>query len=109
MRHLLEDPLPDGVYAPEEAAIVRYARKLTRLEPIDDATYSDLTRHFDERQIIDLCLTIGISNMVNRFHATFQTDVDESTLGEVEAGNTEPGMCPIPLPTQPGLGDASTK
>jgi alkylhydroperoxidase family enzyme len=102
MSHLLDDPLPEGVYEPEEAAIVRYARKSTRLEPIDDQTYADLKRYFTDQQIIDLCLTVGLSNMVNRFHATFQTDVDADTLAEVEAGNATPGVCPIPLPKQPG-------
>jgi alkylhydroperoxidase family enzyme len=102
MAHLLDDPLPQELYRPEEAAVVRYARKSTRMEPIDDATYADLARHFDRQQIIDLCLTVGLSNMVNRFHATFLTDVDGSTLAEVEAGNAEPGVCPIPLPRAPG-------
>lgn len=99
MQHLTDNPLPDGVYSAPEAAIIRYAQKSTRLEPIDDATYGDLAAHFTQQQIIDICLTVGLSNMVNRFHATFQTDVDESTLAEVEAGNT--GSCPIPLPQHP--------
>lgn len=101
MRHLLDEPLPEEVYEPEEAAIVRYARKATRMEPIDDATYGELARHFDAGQIVDLCAIVGISNLVNRFHATFLTDVDESTLAEVEAGNREPGVCPIPMPRPP--------
>lgn len=102
MRHLTDDPLPDGVYSAEEAAIIRYAQKSTRLEPIDDETYRNLSAHFSRQQIIDICLTVGLSNMVNRFHATFQTDVDESTLAEVEAGNA--GSCPIKLPPRPGQG-----
>src|SRR5689334_6250653 len=98
MRHLLDDPLPDGVYEPAEAAIVRYARKSTRLEPIDDATYGGLARHFSTEQIMDICLTVGLSNMVNRFHATFLTDVDDETIAEVEAGDRLAGSCPIPRP-----------
>lgn len=101
MRHLTDDPLPEGLYDPAEAAIVRYAQKSTRMEPIDDRTYGDLARHFSPQQIVDLSITVGLSNMVNRFHATFLTDVDESTLAEVEAGNAEPGVCPIPLPRPP--------
>jgi len=96
MRHLNDDPLPDGVYDPAEAAIVRYAQKSTRLEPIDDTTYADLARHFAPPQIIDICLTVGLSNMVNRFHATFLTDVDTATI-DVMAGS-----CPIPRPGTPG-------
>ena len=85
LAHLGADPLPDGVYASDEAAIVRYAQKSTRLETIDDATYGALESHFTPAQVIEICLTVGLSNMINRFHATFVTDVDASTheaLGE---------------------------
>ncbi|HLM15112.1 MAG TPA: hypothetical protein VK362_22130, partial [Reyranella sp.] len=71
MRHLVDDPLPDGLYSPSQAAIVTYARKSTRLEPIDDETYGALAGHFSAQQTIDICLTVGLSNMINRFHATF--------------------------------------
>jgi hypothetical protein len=101
MQHLLDDPLPEGVYEPEETAIVRYARKATRMEPIDRDTYDELARHFDAGQIVDPCVTVGISNLVNRFHATILSDVDGGTLSEVEAGNREPGVCPIPMPRRP--------
>jgi alkylhydroperoxidase family enzyme len=101
MRHLMDDPLPDGVYDPAEAAIVRYARKSTRLEPIDDATYGDLARHFSTQQIMDICLTVGLSNMVNRFHATFRTDLDAATIAAVEAGDAIAGVCAIPRPEPP--------
>lgn len=71
------------------------------MQPIDAQTYGDLKSHFNNQQIIDLCLTVGLSNMINRFHATFLTDVDDATLAEVEAGNVEPGVCPIGLPARP--------
>ena len=102
MRHLTAEPLPAGVYDAPQAAIVRYAQKSTRLEPIDDDTYGALSRHFSTQQIIDICLTVGLSNMVNRFHATFQTDLDASTIAEVEAGDVIAGACAIPRPKAPG-------
>ncbi len=102
MQHLLAEPLPGGVYEPAEAAIIVYARKSTRLEPIDDATYGALAAHFDNQQIIDICMTVGLSNMVNRFHATFRTDVDAETLAEVAAGDQAAGTCPLPRPKAPG-------
>jgi alkylhydroperoxidase family enzyme len=101
MRHLADEVPPDGVYDPAEAAIVRYAQKATRLEPIDDTTYGSLAQHFSTEQIMDICLTVGLSNMVNRFHATFLTDVDEETIAEVEAGDRLAGSCPIPRPRPP--------
>ena len=102
MRHLNDDPLPDGVYDEPQSAIVRYAQKSTRLQPIDDKTYGDLAAHFSNPQIMDICLTVGLSNMVNRFHATFQTDVDQATLEAVEEGDAIAGMCAIPIPKPPG-------
>ena len=101
MRHLTDDPLPPDVYDAPQAAIVRYAQKSTRLEPIDDGTYTGLTAHFSTQQIMDICLTVGLSAMVNRFHATFRTDVDEATLAAVEAGDAIAGVCAIPRPKQP--------
>ena len=53
--HLADDPLPDGVYSPSEAAIVRYAQASTRLRPITDELYGDLASHFDTKQIMELC------------------------------------------------------
>jgi len=101
MAHLADDPLPASIYEPAEAAIVRYAQKSTRLEPIDDDTYGALARHFTTEQIIDITLTVGMSNMVNRFHATFQTDLDAATTAEAEAGDRTAGACPIRRPKPP--------
>ena len=102
MAHVVDDPLPAGVYDAAEAAVVRYAQKSTRLEPIDDATYGALAAHFSTQQIMDIGMTVGLSNLVNRFHATFQTDLDETTVQAVEAGNAVPGVCPLPAPKRPG-------
>ena len=98
MHHVGSDVLPEGVFDAAEAAIVRYAQKATRLEPIDDETYGALAAHFSTEQIMDICLTVGLSNMVNRFHATFLTDVDPETIEEAEAGDRAAGACPIPRP-----------
>ena len=101
MGHLADDPLLDGLYSSPQAAIIRYAQRSTRLEPIDDDTYGALAEHFTNQQIIDICLTVGLSNMVNRFHATFQTDLDEATSAEADAGDRIAGACPIPRPKPP--------
>lgn len=95
LAHLRDDPLPENVYGPDEAAIVRYSQRSTRLETIDDHTYAALTAHFDTKQIIEICFTVGLSNMVNRFHATFRTDLDgwaTDALGE---------SCPLSYPDPP--------
>ncbi len=96
LAHLGDDPLPEGLYDPDEAAIVRYAQRSTRMDAIDDGTYGDLREHFDERQIIEICFTVGLSNMINRFHATFLTELDPTT------GAALRDSCPLAFPE---LGD----
>ncbi len=95
MAHL-EDPLPPPqLFSPREATIVRYARTLARMEPIDDELYGDLERHFSTREIVELCFIVGSAGLVNRFHATFRTDVDTDTLEQLGTS------CPVPLPPVP--------
>jgi alkylhydroperoxidase family enzyme len=89
--HLGDEVPPPGLFSPAEAVLVRYARQSTLRIVIDDALYGDYT----QEQIMDICLIVGLSNVVNRFHATFKTDVDPSTLATI----LEPGASPVPLPT----------
>lgn len=95
LAHLGDDVLPDGVYEPAEAAIVRYAQRLTRMDVIDDGTYGELAEHFTREQIVEICFTVGLSNVINRFHATFLTEVDPQTQ-EVLAPS-----CPLAYPEPP--------
>lgn len=111
LSHLGDDPLPEDVYSASEAAIVRYAQRSTRDIAIDADTYDALVQHFNTQQIIDICLTVGLSNIVNRFHATFLTDIDESTMLYVEAGDqlVGGGVCPIPRPPRPKTQDEDAR
>ena len=92
LAHLGDDPLPEGVYEPSEAAIVRYSQRSTRMDPIDPATYAALAEHYDTQRQIEICFTVGLSNMVNRFHATFLTELDDWAT---------PDRCPLAYPDAP--------
>ena len=92
LAHLGDDELPEGLYEPDEAAIVRYAQRSTRMQAIDERTYSALTEHFSREQVIELCFTVGLANTINRFHSTFLTEVDPQTQ-EVLAPS-----CPLVYP-----------
>lgn len=59
--------------------VLRYAEALTRENRVDDALYSELAETFSQTELIELCLATAMAGMINRVHATFQTDVDEST------------------------------
>jgi alkylhydroperoxidase family enzyme len=95
LAHIADDPLPPGVYSDEERAIVGYARISTRRQSIDDALYTDLSTFLSTHQLIELCFTVGLANVINRFHATFLTDVDPETTRALGDG------CPLPLPEPP--------
>jgi len=94
LAHIGDDPLPDGIYADDQRAVVEYAQRSTRLDPITDELYARLQTHFTQQQIIELCFTVGLSNVINRFHATFLTDVDPETGAVLGAS------CPLPMPAE---------
>ena len=98
LAHLGDDPLPEGVYDEEAATIIRYSQASTRMVPIDDGLYAELAAHFDQGQIIELCFVVGFSNLVNRFHATFLTTVDDDTVAALT------DSCPLPLPAPGSAG-----
>ena len=95
LAHLADDPLPDDLYPGDEAAIVRYSQRSTRMQAIDAAIYGPLAEHFDTTQLIEICFTVGLANMVNRFHATFLTDLDPWVPQAL--GTT----CPLEYPDAP--------
>lgn len=101
LRHLLDEPLPDGLYSESEAAIIRYARTLSGRQTIDDTIYADLAANFSDQQIIEICLLVGVQTLMTFFSQTFLTDVDEHFLRINEehdrAGTGQPLAYP-PLP-----------
>jgi alkylhydroperoxidase family enzyme len=101
LRHLGDDPLPDGVYSPAEAAVVRYAQRSTRGLAIDASTYRALAEHFSTQQIIDICLNVGLSQITNRFNATFLPGVDEKFMTSNEEAYAEMGGPPIEYAPKP--------
>jgi alkylhydroperoxidase family enzyme len=98
LAHLGDDPLPEGRFDDESRAIIRYSQASTRMQPITDSLYGALAAHLDSTQIVELCFVVGFSNMVNRFHATFLTTVDDAT--ELALGDACP--LPVPRPETPG-------
>jgi alkylhydroperoxidase family enzyme len=91
---LASQDLTEPPFTPIEQLVVRYARRLTRLEPIDEL-YTELQEAFTLQEIMELCFTIGISNAVNRFHATFHTPLDDRTRAALGDAS------PLPLPEPP--------
>ena len=78
---------------------MRYSRSITlRSQPVSDELYGDLSSQFSPAELLSIAFLTGLANLVNRLHATFLTDVDSSTLEELERTS-----CPLPLPPAPPL------
>ncbi len=101
LAHVADDPLPEDVYTEVEAAVIRYAQKSTRMQPIDDATYSALAKHFSVQEIIDICFIVGLANMVNRINFTFLPELDDYIVAANDDADHAPGACPIQYPSRP--------
>lgn len=93
--HLGDAELPQSVYTAQERAVISYARASTSMSKINDNLYQELRSFFPVAALIELCFIIGSANMVNRFHATFHTPVDDDTQQALGRA------CPLPVPAPP--------
>jgi alkylhydroperoxidase family enzyme len=77
-------------YDPVDRLVLEYVEESKLRHAVPDDLYERLAQHFSARQIIDLCFAAGLADTINRFHATFLTDVDADTLSEedVEEGTS---------------------
>ena len=57
----------DEVFPPAERAALAYARELTKTAHAE-ATRQELRAHYNDEQIVEITLVIGISNLTNRFN-----------------------------------------
>ncbi|MSR13634.1 MAG: hypothetical protein EXR86_03540 [Gammaproteobacteria bacterium] len=67
----------------KDRLVLRYSETVTRENRVDDALYAELAVNFTQEELVDLALTAAFSSFVNRIHATFRTDLDESTIAQV--------------------------
>jgi alkylhydroperoxidase family enzyme len=64
--------------------VLTYADSLTTSVSVPDELWDALAQRFSEKEIFELCFSVGTANLVNRVHATFLTDVDSATAARVE-------------------------
>jgi alkylhydroperoxidase family enzyme len=68
IEHLADFEKRDDFSAAEKAAL-RLAEKMTSdPQDFDDGQWTELRRHFDEGEIIELAAAIGLFNYFNRFN-----------------------------------------
>jgi len=68
-------------FDPLERVILEYAEVMEHNEVSDDL-YRRLREHLSEQELMEVTMMVGMSHLVNRFHATFQTRLD---LAQLEA------------------------
>ncbi|MGH9090263.1 MAG: carboxymuconolactone decarboxylase family protein [Acidimicrobiales bacterium] len=54
------------LFDPVERASLRFAETLTSSVAADDATFDELRRHLDDRQLVELTVTVAYYNMISR-------------------------------------------
>ncbi len=79
------------VFDETDRLVLEYAEVLTRTNRVSDQLYQRLAARFSKDELVELCFTVGLSNLVNRVHATFSTDVDAQTRASVG----DAAFCPI--------------
>lgn len=87
----MADPDSCPTFDDKDKLVLRYSEILTRENKVSEALYAELAKAFPRAELVELAMTIGMSAMVNRVHATFDTSVDQETLDAVADGP----VCPI--------------
>jgi len=62
-------------FTEKEKAVLRLAERVTHdAHTVDDKLFGELSRHFDEGEIIELLAAIGLFNYFNRFNDALQME-----------------------------------
>ncbi len=87
----MADPESVPTFDAVDRLVLRYSETLTRSLKVSDSLFAELEAAFPREQLLELCFTVSLSALVNRVHATFQTDLDPETEALVGAAPS----CPI--------------
>lgn len=66
-----ESPL----FTDAEKAAIALSIELTRDSHLEPAAFERAKEHFDERQMVDLVINVGVANLNNRFTEAFWADL----------------------------------
>jgi alkylhydroperoxidase family enzyme len=65
--------------SPADLAVLNYAEAMTKTIRVPDEVFAAVRKHFAERELVELSLTVGCYNMVSRFLEAMQVDHDYPT------------------------------
>ena len=64
-----------SVFGPRERVAIEFAEKLTLdSNHVPDSIFSELRKHFDEGQVVEIAAVAGLFNYFNRFNNALQME-----------------------------------
>ena len=87
----MADSATDPRFDETDRLVLEYSEVLTKTNRVSNQLFARLAARFSREEIVELCFTVGLSNLVNRVHATFDTTLDEMTTASVP----DAAFCPI--------------
>jgi alkylhydroperoxidase family enzyme len=72
----LADWRASPLFSERERAALAYVEEATRTKVVSDATFAELTKHFDEREIAELTLANAIENFYNLLNLPLEVEAD---------------------------------
>ena len=73
----IEDAQTSHLFTDAEKAAIALSLELTKRAELSNEAFDRAARHFDERQLVELVINVGIANMNNRFTDAFWADIEE--------------------------------
>lgn len=71
----ITDPEDSPLFSDEEKAAIALSLALTRDAHASEEDFARVREHFDDRQIVELVVSIGVANLTNRFTEAFWADL----------------------------------
>jgi alkylhydroperoxidase family enzyme len=65
-----------GVFAPQEMAVLAYAGEMSRDSRVSDATHTAVAAFLNDAGIVELAMTVGFYNLVSRVLNALEVDLD---------------------------------
>jgi len=72
----LSDYRTSSLFSPRERAAMAYVEEATRHKRVADATFAELRKHFDEREIVEITFVTAIENFYNIFNIALEIESD---------------------------------
>jgi alkylhydroperoxidase family enzyme len=75
MAHAIGTADESPLFSEDEKAAIAFSLELTRDAHVGAATFERARAHFDERQIVELVVNVGVANLNNRVAEAFWADL----------------------------------